>query len=61
MNSENIKYRPETMSSLAAKYGVTLTTLKGWIDEAGLKVDHKRKRPLPPAKIKYIVDSLGPF
>jgi len=61
MNSDNIKYKPETMSSLAAKYGVSLPTLKGWLQDAGLKIDYRRKRPLTPAKIKLIVDSLGPF
>ncbi len=61
MNSENIKYRPETMTSLAGKYGVTLHTLRNWIKIAGINLDYRRKSPLTPAQIKLVVDKVGPF
>jgi hypothetical protein len=44
MNSENIKYRPETMSSLAAKYGVTYKTFSNWIAKIKDDLDIKRRQ-----------------
>ena len=58
MNSDNIKYKPETVSSLAAKYGVTHKTFSNWISKIKDDLDIKRKRPLTPGQLKKIIEFL---
>ncbi len=61
MNSDNYNYTPETLSSLAAKYGVSTQTFKKWIKEIEDSLGYHRKRPFTPVQIKMIFNFLGHY
>ena len=61
MNTENLKFTPETLSSLAAKYDVTVKTFKRWIKDFDDELKRKRKVPFTPIQLEMIVDNLGPY
>jgi len=52
---------PETMSSLAAKYNVSLTTFKKWIKPIQHEIVIEPKNPFKPADLKKIIDFLGEY
>ena len=53
--------QPETLTSLAAKYKVSLTTFRKWIKpiEHELKISHKK--PFTPVELKVIIWFLGEY
>ena len=61
MNKENSKFTPETLSSLAAKYDVTVKTFKRWINDLDDELKRKRKVPFTPVQLEMIIDHLGPY
>ena len=54
-------YQPENLTSLAAKYNVSLKTFRKWIKpiEHDLTIAHRK--PFTPAEIKKIVDFIGDY
>ena len=62
-NIEKIKktYQPETLTSLAAKYNVSLKTFRKWIKSIEHELTIAHKKPFTPAEIKQIVDFLGEY
>ena len=62
-NQEKTKktYQPETLTSLAAKYNVSLKTFKKWIKPIEHKLTIAHRKPFTPSEIWKIVEFLGEF
>ena len=54
-------YQPELLTSLAAKYNVTLVTFRKWIKPIEHKLSIKHKVPLTPTDMKIIIEFLGEY
>ena len=57
----SIKFSPETMTSLAAKYDVSTTTFKKWLKPIESKLNRNHKLPFTPAQMEIIFDHLGEY
>lgn len=53
--------KPETLTSLAAKYNVTYITFRKWVKPIQDKINFKRKRTFTPAELKVIIEFLGEY
>ncbi|MBU1719829.1 MAG: DUF4248 domain-containing protein [Bacteroidetes bacterium] len=53
--------KPETLSSLAAKYRVTYETFRKWLLPILDQVNFSPRRTFTPAEIKKIIDFLGEY
>ncbi len=53
--------QPENLSSLAAKYEVSLHTFKKWLKPIQYKINLKPKKIFTPAELKIIIEFLGEY
>jgi len=53
--------KPENMTSLAAKYQVTLVTFKKWLKPIAGKISLARKKTFTPSELKVIIEFLGEY
>jgi len=53
--------RPETVTSLAARYQVSPITLLRWLNPIKDKIVIGRRQPFSPAELKIIIDFLGEY
>ena len=49
------------MTSLAAKYQVSLGTFRKWIKPIQAKLNISHKKPFTPAELKMILEFLGEY
>ncbi len=59
--AQKINHVPETLTSLAAKYNVSLYTFRKWIAPIEDKIKPKRKKTFSPAELKIIFKHLGEY
>ncbi|MBI9036088.1 MAG: hypothetical protein JEZ03_16630 [Bacteroidales bacterium] len=62
-NTDNYSYynQPETLTSLAAKYQVSLGTFRKWIKPIEYKLNIAHKKPFTPAELRIIIEFLGEY
>ncbi len=53
--------QPENLSSLAAKYEVSLHTFKNWLEPIQDKINLKLKKIFTPAELRVIIEFLGEY
>jgi len=58
-NHKSGKYKPENLSSLAAKFQVSNNTLKAWIKSMDYEITIEHKKVFTPKELSIIYDHLG--
>ena len=53
--------QPETITSLAAKYKVSLPTFNKWLKPIKHKLNMAHKKPFTPAELQIIIEHLGEY
>ena len=53
--------KPETLTSLAAKYNVTYITFRKWVKPIMHKINFRPRRTFTPAELKVILEFLGEY
>ncbi|MFC2111039.1 hypothetical protein ACFLQ5_01160 [Bacteroidota bacterium] len=53
--------KPETLTTLAAKYRVSLPTFKKWIKPIEHKLNITHKKTFTPAELQIIIEHLGEY
>ena len=53
--------KPETLTSMAAKYKVTYETFRKWIKPIEKQINFSPRRTFTPAEVKMIIEFLGEY